>query len=160
MHEAHQHLQQERRRINQEQRRIDQERERLNSERERERLRRQQQRQSRFEQRRRQRNEQPQNNPVRHRSPPRYDDRHFHEMMNRDPLEEPMDDMYNQPLIEIYNYETMNPQARQEAWGSRTSSRDARSIRNLNILPFNRIAWRHTPWPKNHSFNVIDMNKI
>ena len=37
-------------------------------------------------------------------------------MMNRDPLKEPMDDMYNEPLIEIYNYETMNPQARQEAW--------------------------------------------
>ena len=27
-----------------------------------------------------------------------------------------MDDMYNEPLIEIYNYETMNPQARQKAW--------------------------------------------
>ena len=116
LHEAHQHLQQERRRINEEQKRIDRERERLNGERAQERRRRQQQRRTRFQQHRPQRNEQPQNNPVRHRSPPRYDDRHFDEIMNRDPMEELMDDMYNEPLMEVYNYETMNPQARQEAW--------------------------------------------
>ena len=77
--------------------------------------RRQQQRRTPFEQRRRQQNEQPQNTPVCHRSPPRYDDQHFG-MMNWDPLEEPMDEMYNKPLLDVYHYETMNPQARQEAW--------------------------------------------
>ena len=116
LHEAHQHLQQERRRINQEQRRIDRERERLNAERHREQRREQPERQTVFELRGRQRNEQPQNNSVRYRSPPRYGDRYFHEMMSPDPMEEPMDSMYNEQLIEVYNYETMNLQVRQERW--------------------------------------------
>lgn len=116
LHEAHQHLQQERRRINQEQRRIDQERERLNRERAQGRRERHPQRQTLFELRLPQRTESAQNNSVRYRSPPRYGDRHFHEMMSPDPMEEPMDGMYNEQLIEVYNYETMNPQARQETW--------------------------------------------
>ena len=106
----------QRRRLNQEQRRIDQERQSLNGERRRERRRRQQERQIQFEQRRRERNEQPQDNLVRHRSAPRCNDPHFYEMMNRDTLEHPIDDMFNELLLEAYNYETMDPEARQKAW--------------------------------------------
>ena len=37
-------------------------------------------------------------------------------MMNRDPLEEPMEEDYNEVLLDAYYYEQMNPQERQETW--------------------------------------------
>jgi hypothetical protein len=35
-------------------------------------------------------------------------------MMNRDPLEEPMEEDYNEILLDTYYYERMNPQERPE----------------------------------------------
>jgi hypothetical protein len=37
-------------------------------------------------------------------------------MWYRDPLEEPMEEDYNEILLDTYYYDRMNPQERQEAW--------------------------------------------
>ncbi len=76
----------------------------------------QHQRELRHRERRQQRYEQWQDRLYRRRRQQEPDEQYFNKMMTCDPMEEPMDDDYNESLLDAYDYEKMNPQERQEAW--------------------------------------------
>ncbi len=99
--EAQRRLREERQRQQEAQRRLREEQRQRQIRRREKRLQRYEQWLERVDQRRRQRER---------------DEEYFQEMMNKDPLEEPMDDEYNEQLLEAYDFEMMNSQERKEIW--------------------------------------------